>query len=559
MDQPTNQHSDEKSGDDSLSELENFERDFNISTQADTPSKPEPAAVDQKYVDVLKVSALLNSTLNLTELLNNIVDGIVRMTQCERGFLMLKGDDGSFSLHIGRTKGGAEWNRDHLAISRTIVDRIVETRTMLVEHDLQKVDGLNSGSIIEHSIRSAICLPLLYEEDLIGVIYADSQFVVPAVLQSDHTILRAFAAQAALAIENARQHGELRTRRDLLEEQNLLLRKQLSKEFTFAGMVTKNKAMHEVFDTVEKIASHDINVMVHGESGTGKELIARAIHEKSPRCDEAFETVNCAGIPVGLVESILFGHKKGAFTGATQDKIGVFELADRGTLFLDEIGDMPLEIQPKILRAVQEGEIRRLGEEEKVRMVDVRIISATHMNLPKAVEEGKFRQDLFFRLNVGQVTLPPLRDRREDIMPLAEFFLKKYAQDKNQPVASLARDAQELLVSNRWVGNVRELKSSIEWGIVFQDDRHVIHARDLAKFFKRNDDTPVEVAAEIGGSLRGRLARYEEQLIRETLSQHGNNVTLTAKVLGISRQQLHNKIKKFDIVTRVSQREDRTR
>jgi len=552
MNGPTDRDRDRKSRGDSLSDLENFDRDFDMNEAVVAP-KSSGTDVDQKYVDVLEVSALLNSTLNLTELLNNVVDGIVRMTRCERGFLMLKGEDGSFSLHIGRTKDKAEWNRDHLAISRTIVDRIVETREMFVEHDLQKVDDMKSGSIIEHSIRSAICLPLLYEEDLIGVIYADSQFVVPAVLDSDHTILKAFAAQAALAIENARQHGELRTRRDLLEEQNLLLRQQLSKEFVFAGMVSKNKSMLEVFDTVEKIAEHDINVMVHGESGTGKELLARAIHEKSPRCDHPFETVNCAGIPAGLVESILFGHKKGAFTGAVNDKPGVFELADGGTLFLDEIGDMPLEIQPKILRAVQEGEIRRLGEEDRVRTVDVRIISATHMDLTKAVKEGRFRQDLFFRLNVGQVTLPPLRDRREDIVPLADFFLKKFSQDKNKPLASLSRGAQELLISNRWVGNVRELKSAIEWGIVFQDDRHVIHDRDLEKFFKRSDETAVAASAEVGGSLRGQLARYEEQLIRQTLSQHDFNVTLSAKVLDISRQQLHNKIKKFKIVTRIAQ------
>jgi len=533
-------------------ELAGFDDEFGIDPEPRQRDKPGPgehsARTERKYVDVLEVTRSLSSTLNVTKLLNNVVDGIIRVTKCERGFLYLKRPDGTFLRHIGRT--AERMDDDQGDISQTIVNRVVEQGKPFIEPDLQRVDDLNSGSIHKHAIRSAICLPLVYKDEFIGVIYADSHFVVPDVLESDHSILEAFAAQAAVAIENARQHGELRSSRNILEEQNISLRKQLSKEFVFSGMVSKSKEMLEVFETVEKIASHDINVMITGESGTGKELMARAIHERSSRSEHNFETVNCAGIPEGLVESILFGHAKGAFTGADQDKRGVFEIADGGTLFLDEIGDMPLLIQPKILRALQDGEVRRVGE-ERVRNVDVRIVSATHVDLSRAVAEGKFRQDLYFRLNAAKVSLPALADRREDIVPLSEFFLRRYAEERNEPLATLSRGAREVLLAHSWPGNIRELKSAIEWGIVFQDDNHQIHSDQLRRFFRQGGPEEARIGGiEDGMTLKSKLLEYEERLIRESLMQNNFNITSTAKVLEISRQQLHNKIKKYRISTR---------
>jgi len=511
---------------------------------------------DTRYAQILEISASLASTLDLTDLLNKIVDGIIDVTGCERGFLMLKEADDSFSMHIGRTRDRGEWGRDDISISRTIVDSVVETGRPFVESNLDDVEQpKDAGSIHEHSIRSAICLPLVYQDSLVGVIYADSHFVVPEVLDSSHRVLDAFAAQAAIAIENARRHGDLRTRGESLEQQNQALRHQLGRQFNFSGMVSKNKRMLEVFESVKKIAAHDINVLISGESGTGKELLARAIHERSTRAAGAFETVNCAGIPVGLVESILFGHKKGAFTGAAQDKAGVFQLADRGTLFLDEIGDMPLEIQPKILRAVQEGEINRVGEEERVRKIDVRILAATHTDLGRAVEEGRFREDLFFRLNSARISLIPLRERKEDIVPLAEHFLKMYAEEKQQPLALLARDARELLMNRDWKGNVRELKSAIEWGIVFQDEHHVIHASELARFFERGGAEVDALPPEMG-TLKSMMTDYEEKLIRRVLRENDYTITVSARALGISRQQLHAKIRKHGIIIPKDTRKD---
>ncbi|MDH3197143.1 MAG: sigma 54-interacting transcriptional regulator, partial [Candidatus Krumholzibacteria bacterium] len=472
---------------DAFSELQDLGR-----SRGRGPAASEQGS-DQKYARVLEVSASLASTLDLTEILNLIVDGIIQVTGCERGFLMLKESDGEFSMHIGRTRGEAEWNEEHLAISKTIVARVVLSREPFVAPDLERVEDLkDTDSIHQYAIRSAFCLPLLYKDELIGVIYADSGHVVPQVLEADQGILAAFAAQAALAIANARQHGELKSRRDRLEEQNLSLRSQLAKEFSFSGMVSKNKRMFEVFATVEKVAPHDLSVLIQGDSGTGKELLARGIHERSPRRSAPFEIVNCSAIPAGLVESILFGHKRGAFTGAMRDKPGVFDLADNGTLFLDEIGDMPLDVQPKLLRVLENGEFCRVGEEERVRKVEVRIIAATNMDLARAVEDGRFRRDLFFRLNVAHMTLPPLRERPEDILPLAEHFLEQFATDKRLPLPKLARDTQEFLLGRAWQGNVRELRSSMEWAIVVQDDDHVIHAREMRRYFAADDADPAE-------------------------------------------------------------------
>jgi transcriptional regulator with PAS, ATPase and Fis domain len=300
---------------------------------------------------------------------------------------------------------------------------------------------------------------------------------------------------------------------------------------------------------VNKIAPSDIPVLILGESGTGKELLARAIHDKSARRGKPFHAVNCAGIPSELVESTLFGHTKGAFTGADSDRPGIFEVADGGTVFLDEIGDMPMATQPKLLRVLQEKEFSRVGEVSRVRPVNVRIISATNLDLARAVEDGEFREDLFYRLNGVCVDVPPLRDRREDIIPLAEYFLDRYAEEKKQPRPQLAADAKTLLLGHAWPGNVRMLKSVVEAGIVFQDSDHVIHAKALERLLLGRDRS-VAADARLPGTLREQIDRYEEQLIRRVLAENANNVTSAAKALDLSRQQLYNKIRKYRIAVR---------
>jgi Nif-specific regulatory protein len=497
---------------------------------------------------LLDVSTSITSTLNLTDLLEKIVDSILEVTGCQRGCLMLRGEDGSLTLEIVRGTQEGAWDREELEISKSVVREVARTMEPIFSSDVMGTkDVAASESIHLLKIHTVVCLPLEFEGDLVGVIYADSKFVSDKFLDSDVKVMNAFAAQAAVAINNARRHGELRLQRETLEEQNISLRHKLGEEFAAYGMITQDPRMWEILESVNKIAPSDIYVLVTGESGTGKELLARAIHEKSPRRRARFEPVNCAAIPAGLVESTFLGHKRGAFTGAVEDRAGVFELAHGGTLFLDEIGDMPLEIQAKILRVIQDGEVKRIGETDRPHIVDVRVISATNTDLTRAVKEGKFRSDLYFRLKVAQLELPPLRERRGDILPLATYFLKKYAEQKNEPLPKLHKDAKEYLLKNRWEGNIRVLKSAIEFAIVFQDDQHWIRASALEKFFNNKGEPVVEITGE---SLKSKLQDFEAQVIRQTLDRHSWNITSAAKALEISRQQLHNKIKKFNIVIR---------
>jgi transcriptional regulator with GAF, ATPase, and Fis domain len=510
-----------------------------------------PEGESRRYRDLLEVAVSLASSLDLKAILDAIVDGIIRVTSCERGFVILRESDGTYSTFTGRTREGTAWDeRGAREISHTIVERVVESHEPFVSTDIDQIDDLREQeSILVQKIRSAVCLPLIFQQQLIGVIYADSGYIIPTFGEADRSVLDGFGAQAALAINNARAHGEIRDRGERLQEQNRGLRQQLSQHVNACGMISRNKRMLDVFAVVGKIAPTDISsVLIRGESGTGKELLARAIHEMSPRRDGPFEAVNCSAIPAPLVESILFGHCRGAFTGADFDKPGYFEIANGGTLFLDEIGDMPLEIQPKLLRALQQREITRVGEVGNVRKVDVHVVAATNRDLPHAVEAGAFRADLYYRLKVAQLHIPPLRERREDILPLAEYFLQRLAEKRRQPVARLSREARAFLLGNSWVGNVRELENAMEWGLAFQDEHGVIDAGAFERFFQTG--AAGAPPADEPASLHEKLDRFEARVIRDALARNGANVSATAKELGISRQQLHLKIKKYDLSAR---------
>ena len=269
------------------------------------------------------------------------------------------------------------------------------------------------------------------------------------------------AMQISLAIDNALAYGRLNASNAHLEEQRLYLESEIRSEYSFEDIVGKSAALRKVLDQVAIVAPTGSTVLLHGETGTGKELIARALHNLSPRRDRTFVRLNCAAIPSGLVESELFGHEKGAFTGALMQKRGRFEVADHGTLFLDEIGDISLDLQPKLLRALQEQEFERLGSTKTIH-VDVRLIAATHRDLSAMIQERQFREDLFYRLNVFPIEIPPLRERREDIPLLIHYFVGRLARRMQKRIKSIPKQSMELLVKADWPGNVRELENFIE-------------------------------------------------------------------------------------------------
>lgn len=329
-----------------------------------------------------------------------------------------------------------------------------------------------------------------------------------------------------------------------LQTENALLRKRLDHKFNYGNIIGRSRPMRELFETLALVSPSAATVLIQGESGTGKELVANIIHENSPRKNGPFIKVNCAALHENLLESELFGHEKGAFTGADKLRQGHFERASGGTLFLDEIGDMALTTQAKILRVLQEGECSRLGGDKTIK-VDVRLLTATHKNLEEMAAEGSFRQDLFFRLNVVPVHLPPLRERQEDIPVLARHFLKKFAAQNRKNLRGLHPAAIKALTEYDWPGNIRELENTMERAVILCLGEQITPAELPAHFPAAQTPETNEPRTTIsqGMSLKG----MERELIKATLKEAGGNKTQTAKSLGITRQTLLNKIKEYHI------------
>jgi two-component system response regulator AtoC len=325
-------------------------------------------------------------------------------------------------------------------------------------------------------------------------------------------------------------------------------------------MLGKSEPMTRLFRTIEKAAEYTTTVLVLGESGTGKELVARALHAAGPRKNEAFIAINCGAIPETLLESELFGHKRGAFTDATSDKVGLFEAADRGTLFLDEIGELPQKLQVKLLRVLQEGQIRRLGD-TKDRNVDVRVIAATLKDLRKEVAENRFREDLFYRINVLPLEVPPLRDRKEDVLPLAQFFIRKYNAENYREISeNLSPEVLSLLENYYYPGNVRELENIIERAVVIAPTdeltveclRPEVRDPELAlEMIRETEGFSADIDIARGVNFYDEVKKFEIDLIRRALDQTGGHQSRAARLLGLNATTLNSKIKTYNIMPRI--------
>jgi len=319
-----------------------------------------------------------------------------------------------------------------------------------------------------------------------------------------------------------------------LVEENITLRRKIEDRYSFEGIIAKSPRMIKIFELIKTVAPTGATVLITGESGTGKEVIARAIHNQSQRHNKPFIVTSCAALPESLLESELFGYEKGSFTGAVERRKGKFEAADKGTLFLDEIGEINANTQVHLLRALEEKKITRVGGNEETE-VDVRIIAATNTNLRTMTEQGKFREDLYYRLNVVTVDMPPLRNRREDILPLAEHFLKKYAKDNNRRVRSFSAEVVEFMLNYNWRGNVRELENMVERGVILSKEEAITLA-----------ELPQELTHQAPVKDKT-LKELEKTHILKVLEETAGNVAQTAKILGIHRMTLYNKMKKYRI------------
>ncbi len=345
-------------------------------------------------------------------------------------------------------------------------------------------------------------------------------------------------AEIILALKKAEE-------RERLKQENVVLRREIEEKYSFGNIIGKSPAMQAIFELIKKVAHVKSSVLITGESGTGKELVAKAIHYNSPRKDRDFLAINCGAIPETLLESELFGHKKGSFTGASQDRKGFFEEADSGTLFLDEIGDIPINLQVKLLRVLQESEIRRVGE-ERSRPVDVRVIAATAKDLLQEVSRGAFREDLFYRLNVLPVNIPPLRERKEDIPSLVDHFIGKYNAAHSLAVEGVAASAMKSLLDYHWPGNIRELENIIERAMVLTEASRV-DVDDIPDSVKNAREDVPEVQEEEDLSVKRMHRKLEAQLIIKALHKTGGNKSQAAKLLEISYPALLSKIDEYHI------------
>ena len=404
--------------------------------------------------------------------------------------------------------------------------------------DAERFDSEIMRRLLAEGLQSAVCIPLLRGERVLGTLNVastrEANFGPPEV-----ELLTQIGNELAIAVENALAFRQIEELKDKLAEEKLYLEDEIRTEYDFEEIVGDSQAWKRVLRDVETVAPTDSTVLIQGESGTGKELIARAIHNLSARRERTFVKVNCAAIPTGLLESELFGHEKGAFTGAIGQKIGRFELADKGTLFLDEIGDIPLELQPKLLRVLQEREFERLGSTRTVK-VNIRLVTATNRDLSQMIANREFREDLFYRLNVFPILLPPLRERREDIPLLVRYFTQKYARRMNRPIETIPAEAMEALANWNWPGNVRELENFIERAVILTRGS-ALHV-PLAELRNGGDPAPAAALTTLEEAEREHILRA----LRETNWVVGGPAGAAAR-LGLKRTTLQSRMVKLGI------------
>ncbi len=400
------------------------------------------------------------------------------------------------------------------------------------------------SQMLEQGVQSLCCIPLVTRKGTLGTLNLASRERNAFVAQ-DLDFLRQVAAQVAVALDNARAYREIAQLKDKLAKENLYLEDEIRSELNFEEIVGESPALKKVLDQARTVAPSDATVLILGETGTGKELIARAIHRMSSRKNASFVKLNCAAIPAGLLESELFGHEKGAFTGAVSQKIGRLELADKGTLFLDELGELPLEVQPKLLRVLQDQEFERLGSTGTIR-VDIRLIAATNRDLAKRVAGRQFRSDLYYRLNVFPIRLPELRERKQDIPLLVRYLVQKFARRMNKQIETIPTETMNALVSWEWPGNVRELENFIERSVILSKGpilRVPLVELNLATEDSHSDSTLeslqreniIRVLRETGGVLGGPRGAAARLGLKRTTLQY------KMQKLGISREEYANR------------------
>ncbi len=474
---------------------------------------------------LLKIGRELATNRDPKSLMEALLDGMLESFGAERGFLMLKGEDGKFTPQASRLMDTRVSELGEA--SRTALQEAIDKGEPVVAEDARQDPRFaGSTSIIMHDIRSVGVTPLKLGEEIIGALYMDSRLGENAFSDQSKSILSLFGALAAQTIDQAQTLATLHS-------ENVRLRRQAGR-FAFEEIIGTSKAMEQVFALMERVAPTDLPVLIHGESGTGKELIARAIHNHGPRTSKPFLALFAGNLGEELLESELFGHAKGSFTGAYQEKDGLLTLANGGTLMLDEIADIPMRIQAKLLRVLQDGMYKPVGG-TKTLHADVRIVSATHQDLAMAVKENMFREDLYYRINGIEIIVPPLRERREDIALIAEKVLRRYCEQIGRGHIRFSKEALSELTRAKWPGNVRELERTVERAVVLCQGTTITPDHLIFTRTADGDEGPEDLS----------LKAAEKRHILRVLGETQGNRSETARILGISRRYLQNLIKEW--------------
>ena len=496
------------------------------------------------YLSLLyDISQLLDRSADLRDALEPLLDLLAEETKLERSMLaLLNRQSGEIVIQAAHGLSLRQINKGRYRADEGIVGQVVKSGEPIIvpkiSEDNRFLDRTGARSKLKKQKLSFLCVPIKVGNEVVGTLSADRAIAKKSTLEEDIRLLSIVASMVAQAVKLRQQ---LEEERQSLMEENERLQKELREHFRPANLVGSSQSMMSVYDAVAQVAPSDTTVLIRGESGVGKELVAHAIHHNSSRTGKPYIKVNCAALPETVIEAELFGHEKGAFTGAMARRKGRFELANGGTLFLDEVGDFSPATQVRLLRVLQEREFERVGGTE-TQKVDVRIIAATNRNLEELMEADSFRQDLYYRLNVFPIHIPPLRRRKSDILLLADHFAAKYAKKSHKKIMRISTPAIDMLTAYHWPGNVRELENCVERAVLLSTDG-VIHGHHLPPTLQTAEGS----GTLMEGDLDELVSRYEREIIIEALKNSRGNRAKAARKLGISERIMGLRVEKYQI------------
>jgi len=497
----------------------------------------------EEFTLLYEISQALSESLDLRKSLYKVLDILSNSMGMVRGTVtILNPLRNEISIEVAHGMSRVAMERGKYQVGEGVTGRVIETgKPFLVPKISQEPLFLNRTAtrrVVRDQQLSFICVPVKKGDQVVGALSVDRPFDESYSLEEGERLLSIIATMIAQHVINLES---IQLEREQLREENRRLRDELSKKHRITNIIGNSNKMREVFQMISQVCQSNATVLIRGESGTGKELAANAIHYNSPRAQQPFVKVNCAALPENLIESELFGHEKGAFTGAIRQKPGKFELANKGTIFLDEIGSIGADLQVKLLRVLQEREFERVGGYHTIK-ADIRVIAATSKNLEQAVEEGTFRSELYYRLNVFPIYMPPLRERKTDILLLADFFLEKYARENRKDIRRLSTPAIDMLMQYHWPGNVRELENCIERAVLLCDGG-VIHSYHLPPTLQTGEESDTIPAL----SLEESVANIEREMIIDALKNTQGNMARAAKLLHITERKFSYKAKRYGV------------